>query len=200
MIILNQHNQQNLRLGLQSSAWTDHQLTQLQRIILANDGTVTQLIEQLVGESLQVHKLFESEPAPCLEDSSSERCQRRIVTLNGVDSGIPYLYADSLVFHDHLQVNFSRALLDTRMPIGRAWEKYRVETYKTMANWGFEPADALALKFGILPAELLLYRTYFVYSQGKKIFRITEKFPIAWFRSTQQLTSNTAIPSLLSGV
>ncbi|MFC3032805.1 chorismate--pyruvate lyase family protein [Pseudoalteromonas fenneropenaei] len=204
MITLTNHNLANQGLGSDVSHYNEQHLTHLQKIILGNDGTITQLIENIVGETLVVNKLFEGDLGPYQDHNTPVnevlRCQRRIITLNGTSSGLPYLFADSLVFHDNLNVNFSRALLETKIPIGRAWEKYRVETYKTMLAWGFEPAGSLALQFNIDPQDLVLYRTYLVYSQGKRIFQITEKFPYAWFQDSQQLTSNHELPSLISGI
>lgn len=199
----------NLNDALQPHRFNLSRLSHLQKIILGTDGTVTQLIESIVDEKLVVNKLFEADvDSDTIATTSSEQqaethCQRRVILLQGETSGLPYLYADSLVYHGNMNVNFSRALTHSQIPIGKAWEKFQVETYKTLLSWGFEYANELAPHFAISSHDLVLYRTYLVFSQGKKIFRITEKFPFVWYLQSEQFTASagtTATPTLVSGI
>ncbi|WP_052262203.1 chorismate--pyruvate lyase family protein [Pseudoalteromonas luteoviolacea] len=192
----------NLDERLNTQAYNVNNLSYLQKIILGTDGTVTQLLENIVGEKIVVDKLLEADIA-VLPHEEEMHCQRRVITLNGGKTGLPYLYADSLVYHGNMNVNFSRALTQTRIPIGKAWEKFQIETYKTLLSWGFEYANELSQHFAIEPHDLVVYRTYLVYSQGKKIFRITEKFPLAWYMQSEQFDNQFAsaeLSTLVSGI
>lgn len=196
MINLSTKHLYNRARDLDPDSYNLSKLSYLQKIILGTDGTVTQLIESIVGEPLKLEKLAESD----LPKYIGQAAQRRIITLNGTLTGLPYLYADSLVYHHNMAADFSQALLETRMPIGKAWEKFQIETYKTLKHWGFERAATTAKHFVIEPDELLLYRTYFVYSQGKIIFEITEKFPCRWFIQAEQLNQQPELSTLVSGI
>ncbi|WCN11184.1 chorismate--pyruvate lyase family protein [Marinomonas mediterranea] len=191
MIVISSEKQSNQNKELNLDQYNEHSLSVLQRLILESDGTLTQLVGNLVGESIIAEKLFEGPTPDSRSQTSSfqqdERyLQKRIVSLKGQKSGFCYLYANSIVYHDNLNVNFSRALLDSKITIGRAWERYRVETYKELDAWGFESAGTLGRHFNLSSEALLLFRTYSVYSGGKKIFLITEKFPMAWFQKPNQ--------------
>ncbi|MCG7547821.1 chorismate pyruvate-lyase family protein [Pseudoalteromonas sp. Of7M-16] len=202
MIRLSDESLCNLDDSLSTQAYNLSNLSYLQKIILGTDGTVTQLLESIVGEKIVVDKLLEAEVG-VVPHEEEMHCQRRVITLNGDQTGLPYLYADSLVYHGNMNVNFSRALTETRIPIGKAWEKFQIETYKTLLAWGFEYANELSQHFAIEPKDLVLYRTYIVYSQGRKIFRITEKFPLAWYMQSEQFDNQFATPelsTLVSGI
>ncbi|MCF2860291.1 chorismate pyruvate-lyase family protein [Pseudoalteromonas sp. SMS1] len=202
MIQLSDECLSNLDENLEAQTYNLSRLSYLQKIILGTDGTVTQLLESIVGEQIVVEKLLEADVS-VLPHEEDMHCQQRVITLNGGKTGLPYLYADSLVYHGNMNVNFSRALTETRIPIGKAWEKFQIETYKTLLSWGFEYAGDLSHHFAVEPCDLVLYRTYLVYSQGKKIFRITEKFPFAWYMQSEQFDAQFAsaeLSTLVSGI
>lgn len=197
MITITNENQKNLDESLNFGQYNEQSLFPLQRMILEGDGTLTQLVGNIVGEAIIAEKLYESSMLNEVEiggGSSTEdmHTQRRIITLNGNMSGFCYLYADSIVYHNNLPVNFSRDMINSKITIGRAWEKYKVETYKVLDSWGFERAKEQSKYFSISDEDLLLYRTYLVYSGGKIIFRITEKFPQSWFQSANQIYHTNA--------
>lgn len=178
-------SKENLRVHNDQSDLEQH-LSILQRILLNSDGTMTNLLEEMLQEILYAHKLFE-EIAPSAEDipnltlSKGQPIWRRMITLRGKHSGINYLYADSLIVQDNLDKAFADTLLNTGTPIGKIWELFRVETYKSLDEWGEEPAGNLADLFSIDSTDLLLFRTYRVFSQKKPVMQITEKFPKLWF-------------------
>ncbi|MGL6161290.1 chorismate--pyruvate lyase family protein [Microbulbifer sp.] len=161
-----------------------------QRILLSSDGTMTNLLEEISRESLCARKFFEDVGAadfdiPELELCAGQLLWRRTVTLQGNLSGINYLYAESLIAPGKLDEKFSDMLLKTKAPIGKMWDLFQVETYKSLVEWGEEPAGNTAKYFSISEDEALLFRTYRVFSRGKPVMRITEKFPRNWFRNVQ---------------
>lgn len=173
---------QTFRNQLSSDGVLQH-LSLVQRILLGCDGTMTNLLEEIAGEALISNKLYEK-MWPRKEarwSDSSSRQWRRIVTLQGEKSGIHYLYADSVLLPENLDAEFANQLLSTQRPIGKLWEQFRVETYKTLLEWGVDRAGDSAPYFYIEPNDVVLYRTYQVLSDGKPVMRITEKFPRCWY-------------------
>lgn len=157
-------------------------LSLYQRIVLNNGGCLTKLLEDLLEENLKLIKLEEQVQESTKEEvtlQSTGGCQvlNRKILLAGESSGANHIYAESTIILDHLDEEFSHLLMHSHIPIGKLWEKLKVETYKTLVAWGDEHAGALSLYFNIMPGDLLLYRTYLVYSHKKPVMMITEKFP-----------------------
>jgi chorismate-pyruvate lyase len=161
-------------------------LNPLQRIILIYNGTLTKLLENLLGEQLTVIKLHESieispEAVPYLELPTGQNVMHRKICLQGKSSGINWLYAESIIVPDRLPPLFRQELLDSQIPIGKLWTKHRVETFKELLPPFEETAEDLAVHFKIEPSHLLLGRTYRVFSQHQSIMMLTEKFPAHYF-------------------
>ena len=162
------------------------QLSPLQRIILTSNGTVTRLLENLVGESLKVIKLYEnlsphSEAIAYLDLPAQQAIIQREICLQGETTGTNWLYANSLIVPDRLEPSFREDLLESQIPIGSLWSKYRVETFKEILPPFQEVAGKLAVHFSMLPEQLLLGRTYRVFSQQQAVMMLTEKFPAHYF-------------------
>ena len=175
-------------------------LSTLQRILLGSDGTMTNLLEELSKEELQAHKIFEEVSAsesdvPQLSLVSGQQLWHRIITLQGKRTGIHYLYAESLIAPDNLDLDFAEKLLNTNTPIGKIWDLFKVETYKSLVSWGEERAGDIAKYFRIPSDQLLLYRTYRVFSQKKPVMQVTEKFPRQWFQNASEPITVVHVPS-----
>lgn len=157
-------------------------LSLYQRIILNNGGCLTKLLEDLLEENLCLIKLDEHTHETTQEDhllqiDCGQEVLRRKILLSGNRSGINHLYAESKIILDHLDPEFRDLLRNSHIPIGKLWEQLKVETYKTLVAWGDEQAGPVSLYFNIMPRDLLLYRTYLVYSCKRPVMMITEKFP-----------------------
>lgn len=140
------------------------ELSTFQRILLSSDGTMTNLLEEISRESLCAQKIFEEVGStafdiPELELLTGQLLWRRTVTLQGKLSGINYLYAESLIAPENLDGKFSDMLLKTKAPIGKMWDLFQVETYKSLVEWGEECAGNTGKYFSISENEALLYRT-----------------------------------------
>lgn len=166
-------------------------LSIFQRVLLITDGTVTELLEQYLGESIKVVKLYEN-----IEEDLNQLSifhqqfipaeesvfLKRNTLLQGQKTMNNWLYAESVVIINNLQANFRTDLLDSHEPIGKLWSKYRCETYKIIVDAGEEVAGDLATHFNISPNDKIIARTYTVSSNNKMIMIITEKFPDQFFR------------------
>jgi chorismate-pyruvate lyase len=162
------------------------QLTPLQRIILSSNGTLTKLLEDLIGEQLIVIKLHESvdihqQPIAYLELPAQQKVIQRKICLQGKNSGINWLYAESIIVPDRLESPFRDELLESQIPIGNLWFKYRVETFKEILPPFQQSAGELAQYFAIEPQQPLLGRTYRVFSKQQPVMMLTEKFPVHYF-------------------
>jgi chorismate-pyruvate lyase len=166
-------------------------LSRFQRLFLVTDGTVTEILEQYLEEKIKVQKLQEGieynyhntfpQHRVCLDDSKLPVMQRRVL-LQGQSTLTNWVYAESSIVLDHLIPEFRNDLLVSREPIGCLWEKYEIETFKSILDVAQYPADALADHFGIQPQEAVISRTYRVNSGGKLLMVITETFPARFFQ------------------
>lgn len=162
-------------------------LNPLQRIILVYNGTLTRLLETFLNEQLTVVKLHEtleasSEPVPYLDLPAHQQIINRKICLQGQDSGINWLYAESIIVPARLPPLFRQELLESQIPIGKLWNKHRVETFKELLPPFQEPAGELADHFNISTDYALFGRTYRVYSNQTPIMMLTEKFPAHYFK------------------
>jgi chorismate-pyruvate lyase len=162
------------------------QLHPLQRIILMHNGTLTKLLESLLGEQLTVLKLHESVESSqnemtYLELPANQNIVQRKICLQGKNSGVNWLYAESVIALDRLPPLFCEELLNSQMPIGKLWIKHRVEIFKELLPPFEETAEDLAILFDIKTSQRLLGRTYRVFSQQQPIMMLTEKFPVHYF-------------------
>ena len=155
-------------------------LSTVQRILLGSDGTMTNMLEELLREELRANKLFEEIASsetdiPQLALAQGEYLWRRTITLQGKFSGINFLYAESMIAPNNLDYEFAEKLISSDTPIGKIWELFRVETYKSLISWGVESAGEVARHFEISPEQLLLYRTYRVFSQRRPVMQRIEQ-------------------------
>jgi chorismate-pyruvate lyase len=161
-------------------------LSAFQRILLKTNGSVTDILEAYLFESIQLVKLSENLAKmecelPNIKSSKEEPIFARKVLLQGKNSRRNFIYANSLILIDNLDEQFSHDLLNTKTPIGKLWSQQKVETFKEIIDSGKEPANGLSDYFCVETEENLLFRTYSVLSQGKPTMIITEKFPESYF-------------------
>lgn len=177
------HPQQPLRQSIKDFSC-------FQRLLLTTDGTVTEMLEQYLGEQIKVQKLSENiEHNPLYTfprhlnqlDQQRHPVLVREILLQGQSTLKNWVHAESTIIPDNLPRDFRNDLMASREPIGRLWEKHRVETFKQVVDFAQFPADTLAHHFAIDRSTLLISRTYRVFSAGKLIMIITENFPSTYF-------------------
>ncbi|MCI5167249.1 MAG: chorismate lyase [Candidatus Electrothrix sp. GM3_4] len=160
-----------------------HNLSMTQKMLMITDGTLTELLEAYWNEKIHIAKLSEevihdARNIQLLDVKQGENVLERKILLQGTVSKRNWLYAESLIMPGRLETQFREDLIESRIPIGKLWKKYRTETFKEMINYFREPADCLADYFAEINAEdTLLCRTYRIFTNGKPVMKITEKFP-----------------------
>jgi chorismate-pyruvate lyase len=157
----------------------DPSLSQLQKILLTTDGTVTQLLELLTGEKIRVEKLehsMVSDAPPMLVSNGETVLSRRILLCGAVR---PYLYAHSWLVPGRMPSDMQEQMRSTDTPIGQLWKSARLETFREIVDFRRERDDNVATLFGIDAP--VLSRTYLIHAGGSPMGLIAEKFPATLF-------------------
>lgn len=161
-------------------------LSAFQRILLATDGTVTDILEMYSGESMRVIKLDQElvpldEPIDAMELKVNDRVLTRKILLQGKISLFHFLYAESIIVPDRLEERVRDGLLHSNKPIGTLIVEDRLETFREIVDCGTEAAGPLAHHFGVEETAMMICRTYRIFAGRRPIMLITEKFPESHF-------------------
>lgn len=161
-------------------------LSPFQRVLLATDGTVTDILSAYLGEDVTlVKRRHGSIVAPrairALEVTAGTPLIEREVLLTGARSGRTLVYAASIVVPERLTGTLRDQLRVTSKPVGQLMLEERAETYREILRHWCEPAGALGAHFGIDASVDLIARTYRVFSERRPIMLISEKFPRSAF-------------------
>jgi chorismate-pyruvate lyase len=142
-------------------------------------GTVTDFLEQLVGEKIDAythrHDIVEAHNAHGLGVEEAEPLLHRAATLRGRTTGRSYIYAESIIVVGRLPTGFSDQLETTTDTIGRILEKMGIAvTRQGVGQPGAPPPDS-----HVTVGDYLLARTYRIDSGQTPVMIITE-----WFLKT----------------
>ena len=154
------------------------QLTAIERVVLACDATLTEILEAYAGEKIVVHKLKEqvlqlNDNIPHLH--SSDQIVFRETLLIGSKSAKVMIYARSLIdLGLLLNKGFKQDLISTSIPLGHLFKSYKIETFRELLGYKEEDDDELLSHFGVAAGKFIS-RTNVVYSYGKPLMLITEK-------------------------
>lgn len=163
---------------------TNDALSLFQHILLATDGTVTDLIALYAGESIRVKKLEQAirldVAPPALGCAEPTRLLSRKILLSGANKN--YLYADSLFVFERFSKSIQDQLLNTDKPIGLMWKEERLETYREIVEQKVESCPEIANYFDLPATAMFVSRTYLIHHAGKPLGAITEKWPLSYFR------------------
>jgi chorismate-pyruvate lyase len=157
-------------------------LNLLQRLLLVNDGTLTDAVEMAFLEPIALEKLSleittGSEAPEALDAPAAAQIMERRIFLKGEQTGRRFVYAESAIVLDRLPEGMRNQLIASTAPIVRLWTDYKLETRKEILRFWRQPAAALAAHFGIKPSDELLARSYRVFRHAEPIMLITEYFP-----------------------
>lgn len=159
-------------------------LSLFQQVLLATDGTVTDLVALYTGEPIHVRKLDQQirvgQAPPLLACAGPERLLTRRILLCGQERA--WLYAESVFVFERLSAHVQEQLLQTDRPIGLLWKEQRLETFREIVQRGVEAAPDLADHFALDAMEQFVSRTYLIHQGGRPIGAITEKWPLRYFR------------------
>ncbi|MFC9431549.1 chorismate--pyruvate lyase family protein [Streptomyces sp. NPDC056987] len=147
-------------------------LDSVRRLMLTTDGTVTPMLEHLVGERLLVARLVQSygtadnRTRTVLATSGDGEFLFRSSELVGADSGTTYVRATSVGVPHALPPAVRTGLLRTQEPIGRLLRRNRTETFREILD--------VDLRTGSGSAEAC--RRYRIFVGGAPALLITETF------------------------
>jgi chorismate--pyruvate lyase len=143
-------------------------------------GTVTDFLEQLVGENIDAHThrhhIVEAHHANDLRVEEGEPLLHRAATLRGRTSGSSYVYAESVIVVGRLPTEFCNQLETSTNPIGRVLDAIGIAV--TRHDVG-EPDAVLRRTSDVKVGDYFLARTYRIDSEQTPVMIITE-----WFLKT----------------
>ena len=163
---------------------SEHQLSLFQKVLLATDGTVTDLIALYYEEPIRVIKLeqsvrLEASPAELACDKAT-RILRRTILLSGAVK--IYMHAESGFVFDRMSPWLQEQMLSTDLPVGLLWKQSRLETFREMLGSSVGPREAIAPLFGLSESEPFVSRSYRIHHAGKPLGMISETWPLSYFR------------------
>ena len=143
-------------------------------------GTVTDFLEQLVGEKIDAHThrhdIVGAHNANGLEVEEGEPLLHRAATLRGRMSGRSYVYAESIIVIDRLPTGFCNRLATGSDPIGRILDEMGVAV--TRQCFG-EPDGVPRPNTDAKTDDYVLARTYRIDLEQNPVMIISE-----WFLKT----------------
>jgi chorismate-pyruvate lyase len=152
----------------------------LRAALESTSGTVTDFLEQLVGENIDAHThhhdIVEAHNANGLGVEQGEPLLHRAATLRGRTSGCSYVYAESVIVVGRLPTGFCNRLETSTDPIGRIFN----EMGMAVTRQGVGEPDVVPRPNGdVKVGDYLLARTYRIDSEQTPVMIITE-----WFLKT----------------
>src|SRR3982751_4620851 len=96
------------------------------RVLLTTDGTLTEILEAYFLEHIQLVKVSEilrpaAHSIPILNVRPGDEIIERKILLQGVNSNINYVYAESTIVVNEMPIEMRHDLLHSKTPIGRLW-------------------------------------------------------------------------------
>lgn len=159
-------------------------LSNTQKILLATDGSVTTILDVLVGEIKiktlkQEFQEADSEIAKLLSIDEGEIVNYRVVVMFNDNS--PLIYATSYIPIKRLTSEFKKDLISADIPIGRILRKYNIESRREIQTVQIEKTPKEELKNIFKTNANFLSRDYHIIHNDEILIWIEEKFPIDSF-------------------
>jgi chorismate-pyruvate lyase len=171
---------------LSAQALAEHPaLSLFQKILLASDGTVTELLSLYAGQPIRARKLSQNlVQGPCMAHlhclPDARVLHRKIMLCS--EPGGDHLFAESAFVFDQFSSTIQHGLLHTEQPIGLLWRQERLEMYRDIVLRQIEHCPETAAVFGLPTNTLMLSRTYTLFHADQQLGVITERFPSNYFR------------------
>lgn len=158
------------------------ELSNTQKILLATDGSVTRILDVLMGHVdiktlVQEFQSADLETAQKLGIKPGETVNYRVVVIGTEE---PLIHAISHIPVDRLTNNFKEDIIRADIPIGRILKKHNVESRREVESVAIEEPDQ-QLKDIFNTDAMMLTRTYNIIRNGEILIRIKETFPITSF-------------------
>ena len=159
-------------------------LSNVQKILLGTDGSVTQLLEAVTGKEVgittRIQEIVPAEPgvAQTLDILPGSPVNHRVVDIKNNVTGEVLMHARSFTPVEHLPDAFREDLLKADIPIGKIIKKHTIEARREILSAGMVVAsEETAGIFRICRGEPILTREYRIIHGGKPLIVITEQFP-----------------------
>lgn len=158
-------------------------LSPFQRVLLANDGTVTKVLEAYALEPVESIRLkqesrqLESDYT-WLEAPRGTEVVARQVLLHGRHSAATYAYAVSLLVTARLPRDLLCNLAVEPGGLGHVLLNSRIENRREILWHGRERVDDLPEEIARLTGKAFISRTYRIIAGGQPIMLINEKFTL----------------------
>lgn len=154
----------------------------IQRVMLASDGTLTDVLEAAFQEPIKVVRLAmqmcKTESACALVDPDhAQPTIERQVILTGANSRTAYVYAESWIAVDRLPAPLRSCLFQSGAALGRQWAECNLETRKELVTASRVPHSGARAYIQTDPGVEWLERAYRLFSGGRPIMLIKECFP-----------------------
>ncbi len=164
----------------------------LQRALEDGPNTVTQVLEQLTGESIVAEVAGQytiaAESANALDLATGQPITHRIAVLKGGTSRRPYLYAESIFAPERLPWEVRARLERTSDPIGRILLAHGFSLAREALPPPEQPDPPPAASWRGRGAEIIWARAYVLLLNDLPVFAIGEWF----FRSVLEALDRTA--------
>jgi beta-ribofuranosylaminobenzene 5'-phosphate synthase len=169
-------------------------LSPVQKILLGTDGSVTTLLENLLGCKVTVHTISQ-EVIPASETAAAsldipvgDMVNHRIVTLNEGENGKVLLYAVSDTPLSRLEPSFKDDLMLADIPIGRIMKIHHIESRRELDDVRVcHAGEDVNNILGVFHHEPLLSRKYRIITGGKPLISIRETFPYSNFTDEKRV-------------
>ena len=157
-------------------------LNLLQRLLLVNDGTLTDALEAAFLEPIALVRLSVDVSSVSygfldLAQGPGLPVMHREILLRGSISRRNFVYAKSWIALNRLPAAMRSELAESGKPIGRLWSAYRLETAKELLRFWRQPAGEVSIHFGGARDAMILARSYRVLQHGIPLMVIAEYFP-----------------------
>ncbi|XTZ13727.1 chorismate--pyruvate lyase family protein [Micromonospora echinospora] len=150
------------------------------RLLLTSDGTVTPMLEQIVGEPIVTAGLTVT-PVAADDDSvgllpGGQELHCRRTDLVGAVTGTVHVRARSILAVDLLPPQLRADLAETDEPIGVLLRRHRLETYRELLWWRVHPGEGDEEAGAGRPPTPRASRRYRLFTGGQAALLIQETF------------------------
>ena len=162
-------------------------LSKIERVMLACDGTFTFQLEALFEELIKIELLhYQTAPiagktAALLDVGEGTKIWERKTLLRGKQTNTPYIYAHSFVNDQYFPDTFNDDLKSRRCGIGNLFAEYKMSTYRRLVGYYIETSPDYINYFTDMARFDFLCRVYTICYQHKSVMLIIEKMPRAKF-------------------
>lgn len=165
------------------------QLPKILQIILATEGTVTEILSKWIGDDVRVEKISERSEITYDRTARNEHKfdtgtlldERTVLVRSGRDNR-PLVMAVSAVYLEYLPDYLKHKLHDSDTGIGKLLRAEKIPTHREIEDLEFLPVPAVARFHAHFPDEKsgIIHRSYDIYTGmqlTRKILRINEYWP-----------------------